>query len=121
MSTGSVIVCGMGLPRQFPSGDSGSGRGPFGEKAFRGALIGCVVLLILGPLMMLFGGDAASSVGTSFIVLGALGLATSGAGLLAERLLGRQPPPPRDVRARNGRGPYKADPSRIEREARKRP
>jgi hypothetical protein len=111
----------MGLPRQLPPGGSSSGRGPFGERAFKGALIGCVVLLVLGPLMMLFGGDAASSVGTSFLVLGALGLATSGAGLLAERLLGRRPPPPPDVRARNGRGPYTADPSRIEREARKRP
>ena len=120
MSTGSVIVCDMGLPRQLPPGGSSPGHGPFGEKAFKGALIGCVVLLVLGPLMMLLGGDAARSVGTSFVVLGALGLATSG-GLLAEQVLGRRPPPPPDVRARNGRGPHTADPSRIEREARKRP
>ena len=122
MSTGSVIVLGMGLPRQLPSGDSGSGsgRGPFGEKAFKGALVGCVVLVVVGLLMMLLGGDAPRSVGTSFVVLGGLGLATSGAGLLAERLLGRRPPPPPDVRAGNGHGPYTADPSRIERQARKR-
>jgi hypothetical protein len=111
----------MGLPRQLPPGDSSSGHGPFGEKAFKGALIGCVVFVILGSLMVLLGGGAASSVGTSLVVLGALGLITSGAGLLAERLLGRRPPPPPDVRAGNGRGPYRPDASRIERQARERP
>jgi len=111
----------MGLPRQLPPRDSGSGHGPFGEKAFKGALIGCVILVIGGPLMMLLGGGAVSSVGTSFVVLGVLGLVTSGAGLLAERLLGRRPPPPSDVRAANGRGRYKPDASRIERQVRKRP
>jgi len=111
----------MGLPRQLPPGDSSPGHGPFGEKAFKGALVGCVVLVILGLLMVLLGGDAVNSVGTSFIVLGALGLTTSGAGLLAERLLGRRPPPPPDVRGGNGRGPYKLGASRIERQARDRP
>jgi hypothetical protein len=118
---GSVIVFGMGLPRQLGPGDSRSGHGPFGEKAFKGALVGCVVLVIVGLVMVLLGGEAASSVGTAFVVLGALGLLTSGAGLLLERLLGRRPPPPPDVRIRNGRGPYTPDPSRIERQARKRP
>jgi hypothetical protein len=110
----------MGLPRQFPSGDSGSGRGPFGDKAFKAALIGCVVLVVVGLTMTLLGSGAATSVGTSFIVLGALGLVISGAGLLAERLLGRRPPPPPDVRVRNGRGPYTPHRSRIERGVRKR-
>jgi hypothetical protein len=96
----------MGLPRQFPPADSGSGHGPFGDKAFKAALIGCVVLVVLGLMLTLLGGGAASSVGTSFIVLGALGLVISGAGLLVERLLGRRPPPPPDVRVRDGRGPY---------------
>jgi hypothetical protein len=95
----------MGLPRHLPPGDSGSGRGPFGEKAFRAALAGCAVLVAVGVLMMVVGGESTRSVGTSFVVLGGLGLVTSGAGLLAERLLGRRPPPPPEVRRGNGRGP----------------
>jgi hypothetical protein len=105
----------MGLPRQLPSTDSGSGHGPFGEKAFRRALVGCVVLPILGILLVLVGGDALRSVGTSLIVLGALGLVVSGAGLVIERLIGRRPPPPPDVRAANGHGPFRPDPERIKR------
>jgi hypothetical protein len=98
----------MGLPRQLPSGGRSSGHGPFGDKAFKGALIGCVVLVIAGLAMMLWGGDAPRSVGTSFVVLGVVGLVTSGVGLLAERLLGRRPPPPPppEVRSGNGRGPH---------------
>ena len=118
---GSVIVFGMGLPRQLPPEGAGSGHGPFGEKAFKGALIGCVVLVIGGLAMLLLGGEAVASVGTSFIVLGCVGLVTSGAGLLAERLLGRRPPPPPEVRAGNGRGPYTPDAARIERQVRERP
>src|SRR3954452_3803353 len=110
----------MGLPRQLPPGDSGSGYGPFGEKAFKGALIGCIVLLMIGVAMVLVGGDAPAAVGTAFIVLGALGLVTGGVGLLAERLLGRQPPPPASVRRGNGRGPHRPRPERVER-IRKRP
>ena len=106
----------MGLPRHLPSRDSGSGRGPFGEKAFRGALMGCVVLLVVGSLMVLFGGDAVRSVGTSFLVLGGLGLLTSGVGLLAERLLQRRPPP--DTRRDNGRGP--SGRARVRRQLRER-
>jgi hypothetical protein len=110
-----VIVRGMALPRQLPPGDSGSGHGPFGEKAFKGALIGCVVLLIIGAAMVLVGGDAPGAVGTAFIVLGVLGLVTGGVGLLAERLLGRQPPPPASVRGGNGHGPHPPRPERVER------
>jgi drug/metabolite transporter (DMT)-like permease len=95
----------MGLPRQLAPGDSGSGHGPFGEKAFKGALIGCVVLIVIGALMIVLGGDAPSAIGTAFIVLAVVGLVTSGAGLLLERLLQRRPPPPPHVRERNGRGP----------------
>jgi len=105
----------VGLPRHLPSGDSGSGHGPFGEKAFKAALVGCVVLLATGLLMVRLGGDAASSVGLSFIVVAALGLVTAAAGLLAERLLGRRPPPPPEVRARNGRGPRRPGRSHIDR------
>jgi protein-S-isoprenylcysteine O-methyltransferase Ste14 len=92
----------MGPPRHLGQGDSGSGRGPFGEKAFRAALAGCVVLVALGVLMMIVAGGATRSVGTSFVVLGGFGLLTGGAGLLAERLLGRRPPPPPEVRRSNG-------------------
>jgi hypothetical protein len=94
----------VGLPRQLPpSGGSGSGHGPFGEKAYKAALVACVVLLVLGPLLLLMGDAGPRAVGTSFIVLGAVGLLTSGAGMLAERLLHREPPPPPEVRSRNGR------------------
>jgi len=93
----------VGLPRHLPPGDSGAGHGPFGDKAFKGALIGCVLLLFVGPVMVLLGGDAARSVGASLLVLGVLGLVIGGAGLLAERVLQRRPPPPPDVRSRNGR------------------
>jgi len=110
----------MGLPRHLGTGDSGSGYGPFGRKAFRGALSACVVLVIVGLLMALLGGDSAGAVGTSFLVLGGLGLATGGAGLLAEHLLQRRPPPPRSVGG-NGRGSNPPDPSRIERTPRRRP
>jgi hypothetical protein len=108
----------MGLPRHLPPADSRSGHGPFGEKAFKRALIGCVVLPILGLLMVLLGDDALRSVGTSFIVLGVLGLVVSAAGLVAERLLGRRPPPPGDVRARNGHGAFRPDVERIKRPGR---
>jgi hypothetical protein len=111
----------MGLPRQLPPANSGSGHGPFGEKAFKGALVGCVVLLIIGLGMVLLGGEGPRAVGASFLVLGVLGLVTGPAGLLAERLLRRRPPPPPEVRRGNGRGPYPHDPSRIERHLREHP
>jgi hypothetical protein len=106
------MVSRMGLPRQLGTGDSGSGYGPFGRKAFTGALIACVVLVAAGLLMAILGGDATGAVGTSFIALGVLGLATGGAGLLVERLLQRRPPPPGSI-AGNGRG--SPSPQRIER------
>jgi hypothetical protein len=104
--------------RSFRERDAGrrrsrSGHGPFGEKAFKAALIGCVVLLVTGGLMLGLGGDASRSVGASFIVLATLGLASAGAGLLVERLLGRRPPPPPEVRGSNGRGPHAPGRSRI--------
>jgi hypothetical protein len=93
----------MGLPRQLPPSDSGSGHGPFGAKAFRGAVVGCAAVVIIGLLMVLLGGDAPRSVGVSLIVLALVALGTAAAGLLAERLLGRHPPPPREIRRQNGR------------------
>jgi hypothetical protein len=99
------MVSAMGLPRQLPPGGSSSGHGPFGEKAFKFALAVCVVLVIVGLAMVLLGANAAASVGLAFVVLGLLGLMTSGAGLLAERLTGRRPPPPPEVRGGNGSRP----------------
>jgi hypothetical protein len=102
-----VIVLVVGLPRQMPPDSSGSGHGPFGEKAFKGALIGCVVIVIVGVPMVLVGGQALRSVGVSFMVLGVLGLVTGGGGLVTERVLARRPPPSPEIRQGNGRGPQR--------------
>jgi hypothetical protein len=48
----------MGLERRLRA---------FGLKGFRGALIGCVALAIVGLSMAQLGGDAPRSVGISFI------------------------------------------------------
>jgi hypothetical protein len=95
----------MGLPRHVPPAAPGSGHGPFGDKAFKGALIGCVLLVALGLPMVLTGGEVATPLGTSFLVLGLLGLVIGGAGLIAERVARRRPPPRAEVRDSNGRGP----------------
>jgi hypothetical protein len=117
-----VIVLAVGLPRQMPPDSSGGpGHGPFGEKAFKGALIGCVVVVIVGFLMVLVGGQALRSVGVSFLVLGVLGLVTGGGGLLAERVLGRRPPPSPDIRQGNGRRPRRRVDPRNGRRPRDRP
>jgi hypothetical protein len=92
----------VGLPRHSSSAGSGSGHGPFGEKAFKAALAGCVALIVIGALMLRIGGDSMSAVGTSLIALAAVGLLTAGAGALAERLLNRRPPPPSQIRSGNG-------------------
>jgi|SRR5215217_5103551 hypothetical protein len=97
----------MGLPRQLPPANPSSGHGPFGDKAFKGALIACAVLLVVGAVLVTLVGGGARPVGASFLVLGGLGLGTGAAGLLAERLLHRRPPPP-DISRRNGRGPYRS-------------
>jgi drug/metabolite transporter (DMT)-like permease len=81
----------MALPPPSPRGR----HGPFGEKAFKAALVGCVILIVAG-FAMLGGGDAVASVGTAFLVLGTLGLATSGLGLLAERRIERRDSEPPD-------------------------
>lgn len=95
----------MGVPPLPPPTGSGSGHGPFGQTAFLGALVGAAVCVALGILMILLADGSVRDIGTAIVVLGGLGLATGGAGLLAERLLQRRPPPPPDVRARNGHGP----------------
>jgi hypothetical protein len=105
----------------MPPDSSGPGHGPFGEKAFKGALIGCVVIVIVGVVMVLIGGQAPRSVGVSFLVLGVLGLVTGGGGLVAERVLARQPPPSGEVRQGNGRGPQRRIHPRNGRRPRDRP
>jgi predicted lysophospholipase L1 biosynthesis ABC-type transport system permease subunit len=93
---------------------SGPGHGPFGEKGFHGALIGCGVLVAVGSLMLLVGGQAVSSVGASLLVLGVLGLATGAVGLLAERHLQRRRPAVRlGLHRRNGHRARPPDPSRL--------
>jgi hypothetical protein len=108
----------VSLPRHLPPGSPGSGHGPFGEKAFKAALVGCGVVVVIGLLMVVLGGDAARSVGTSFLVVGVLGLVTGAAGLLVERLIQRRPPPPDDVRAGNGRDSHPPDRSALKRRPR---
>jgi hypothetical protein len=80
----------MDVPPQQP----GPSRGPFGEKAFKGALIACAVLVISG-LAMLGGGQTMAGVGLMFLSLGSLGLVTGGFVLLVERFIERRGPPPR--------------------------
>lgn len=96
----------MGLPGHIPHGGSGHGHGPFGAKAFRAALIGCAVLIAIGVVMLAAGGDAVRGAGVALVVLCGVGLLTVGGLLLAERRLGRTPPPPPEVRGANGRGRY---------------
>ena len=97
----------MTLPRHVPSSaGSGDGHGPFGDKAFKGALIGCVVLVAAGAAMVAAGGESLRAAGVALIAVCGLGLLTGGAGLLAERVLKRTPPPPPDVRGSNGHGRY---------------
>jgi drug/metabolite transporter (DMT)-like permease len=81
----------MALPPPPPSG----GHGPFGDKAFKSALVGCAALIVAG-LVMLGGGDATADVGTAFVVLGALGLVMGGLGLLVERRIERRHAKPPD-------------------------
>src|SRR5204862_2352568 len=93
------VACHRG-PMPLPPPSSGARHGPFGEKAFKAALIGCVVL-IFGGFAMLGGGEDVAGIGTAFLVLGTLGLTTSGLGLLLERPIehrgARAPDPPKTV------------------------
>jgi hypothetical protein len=93
----------VSLPRHLGAPDPGSGRGPFGEKAFRGALAGCAVLVVVGLPLVVATGGTSRAIGTVLLALGVLGLVVGGGGLVAERLLQRRPPPPADVRRGNGR------------------
>jgi hypothetical protein len=80
----------MGPPRHVPHGGSGSGHGPFGEKAFKGALIACAVLIGVGVAMLVAGGGAVRGAGTALIAVCGVGLLTVGGGLLLERLVRRR-------------------------------
>jgi hypothetical protein len=99
----------VSLSRHLGPPDPGSGRGPFGEKAFRGALVGCALLVVVGLPLMVATGGTSRAIGTVLLALGLLGLVVGGGGLLAERLLQRRPPPPADVRRGNGRGRFSSD------------
>ncbi len=74
----------MASPPQLPND---RGKGPFGQVAFLLTLGLCVVL---GVVAMLAAEGAVAAVGVSILVLGALGLLTSGLGLLAEALQRRR-------------------------------
>ena len=77
----------MGMPPHSSSG--GHGHGPFGDKAFKGALVACVVLVVAGVGMLAVGGQALRGVGTALIVICLVGLLSAAALLLAERLMRR--------------------------------
>lgn len=71
---------------------SGSGKGPFGETGFRAGLGLGVAVILAGAAMLLFGSGVVADMGLAMLVIASLALATAGALLLAERLLGRRPP-----------------------------
>ena len=79
----------MGQP---PPGPSPSGHGPFGDKAFKGTLVLCLVMAAVGILMIGRGNDDVAGVGTALLVLALVGLVTGGGGLLLERLVKRRNP-----------------------------
>ena len=81
----------MTVPPQMGSGSSGSGYGPFGRKGFRIGLAGALLVIVGGVAMMLFGDGDVRSVGTALVILIAVVLLTTGAGLLFERVTGRGP------------------------------
>ncbi len=64
----------MGVPGQIPPGGRGArrapGHGPFGDKAFKGALVFCGVLVLSAPVLLVAGGSSARALGTAFLVLG---------------------------------------------------
>ena len=102
----------MGFPGQPLKGGAGNGpgHGPFGDRAFKMALYGCVVCVALGALAQLAGG-AVDDAGLAMLVLGGLGLLIGGGGLLAERAVLRRaaersgPPPPPAPRGASHREP----------------
>ncbi len=77
----------MASPPQLPND---RGKGPFGQAAFLATVALCVVLVVLGAVAVTTADGAGAAVGTSRLVLGALGLLTSGLGLLAEALQRRR-------------------------------
>lgn len=90
---------------------------PAGGLGFKAAVIGCVVLVIVGvALVELTRGDVLA-LGASFLTLGLVGLFVAGGGLLAERLVkqrvtGRWP----EGQGGNGSGPdrdYPVGPERL--------
>ena len=80
----------MALPPHSSSQGSGSGHGPFGEKAFKGALIACVVLIAIGIAMLATGARAVRGAGTALIALCLVAMLSTATLLLAERLMRRR-------------------------------
>ena len=84
------MVWGMGLPPHPSSGGSGHGHGPFGEKAFKGALIACAVLIAIGIAMLATGARAVRGAGTALIAICLVAVLSAATLLLAERLMRRR-------------------------------
>jgi hypothetical protein len=78
---------------------------PLGDKGFKGAVIGCGVLVLVGLSMVLLARADARAVGACFLVLGALGLVTAGAGVFAERVVQRRSRRWPKGQSGNGSGP----------------
>jgi hypothetical protein len=79
----------MGLAPHSSAGGSGSGHGPFGEKAFKGALIVCALLIVAGVAMLATGGRAVRGAGTALVVICVVAVLSAATLLLAERLMRR--------------------------------
>jgi hypothetical protein len=131
----------MGVPGRIPPVGPGPGRdpgrGPFAGRAFRGALVVCAVLVVVGPVLLVTAGHGGRAAGIALLVLGAVGLLAGGGGLALARMRRRAPgqpppapstpprapsmppaaplssPPPLDLPRRNGRAPHPPDLSRV--------
>jgi hypothetical protein len=79
-----------GLSAQPPPPQPPSGHGPFGNAAFKGALILCLVLIGVGVVMIRSGNEDVAGVGLAFVVLAGVGLLTGIGGVLLERHLQRR-------------------------------
>ena len=86
---------GMGLamriPRVPPGRSAGSGGAdPVANRSFDAALIGCGIVVMVGWLMVRFGGKDVAAVGASLLAVGLLGLFAGAVVLLIERRVRRR-------------------------------